>query len=344
MEELLNIVRALAASHILLFGALLLKAYPNHQAAKATGFFVICLFSYLVIDFRFQELGGWKWIFLLPTLSLPYSFWIVSKAYFDDDFRLKKWMIGLLGLTLLILWSMLHLRIHYKFNNALDSVAMLVPHLMTIIFIILGIIEAARNYSDDLVVSRHRFRLVFMVATSILMVLTVMTEVSFQNEVPGIFNLGQKIAILIMIYYFCFDLLQFKSNFFETAEKETPQSTEIPETDPQLISQLMHLMEDQNIYQTEGLTIRQLAERMEVKEYKLRQAINKHLGFRNFNEFLNSYRIEDAKAILTKRENRNLTILEIAYDLGYASLAPFNKAFKKATGVTPTEFRRNSGN
>ena len=103
----------------------------------------------------------------------------------------------------------------------------------------------------------------------------------------------------------------------------------------------MDLMDDKKIYNTEGLTIRQLAEKMDIKEYKLRQAINKHLGFRNFNEFLNSYRVEDAKAILTKKENRNLTILEIAYDLGYASLAPFNKAFKKATGITPTEFRRN---
>jgi AraC-like DNA-binding protein len=110
--------------------------------------------------------------------------------------------------------------------------------------------------------------------------------------------------------------------------------------DRALLERLNDQMDVQKIWKTDGLTIRQLAEKLEVKEYKLRQAINQHLGFRNFNDYLHSYRIEESCNMLSDTQKKDLTILEIAYEVGYQSIAPFNKAFKEITGVTPTEWRR----
>lgn len=55
---------------------------------------------------------------------------------------------------------------------------------------------------------------------------------------------------------------------------------------------------------------------------------------------MNGYRIDAAKAALAAPERSGQTVLEIAYDCGFASLAPFNKAFRMVTGQTPTDYRR----
>jgi AraC-like DNA-binding protein len=88
-----------------------------------------------------------------------------------------------------------------------------------------------------------------------------------------------------------------------------------------------------------GTYARALAARLQTPEYKLRLLINGRLGHRNFTEFVNGYRVEAAKALLVDRGTKR-TVAEVAYDVGFSSLAPFNRAFKEVTGVTPTQWRR----
>ena len=102
-------------------------------------------------------------------------------------------------------------------------------------------------------------------------------------------------------------------------------------------------MEEDRLYREEGLSIGRLARRMEWPEYRLRRLINGHLGYRNFSEYLNLYRTSEAEEILLDPEQDKTPILRIAMDLGYVSLAPFNRAFRRRTGMTPTEYRRSRG-
>ena len=92
-------------------------------------------------------------------------------------------------------------------------------------------------------------------------------------------------------------------------------------------------------WREEGLTIGALAAQLHVPEHRLRRAINGGLGHRNFSSFINSHRIAAAKAQLADPEASCTTVLEIAYDVGFASLGPFNRAFRAETGQSPTEFR-----
>ena len=93
-------------------------------------------------------------------------------------------------------------------------------------------------------------------------------------------------------------------------------------------------------WRREGLTIGELAGELEVPEHRLRRLINQRLGHRNFAEFVNGHRIEAAKARLGDPREARTTVASIAFDLGYGSLGPFNRAFRSATGVTPTDYRR----
>jgi AraC-like DNA-binding protein len=93
-------------------------------------------------------------------------------------------------------------------------------------------------------------------------------------------------------------------------------------------------------WRREGLTIGALARELGEPEYRLRRLINQRLGHRNFADFVNGFRIEAAKARLGDPHEARTTVAAIAFDLGYGSLGPFNRAFRAATGATPTEWRR----
>src|SRR5581483_8880445 len=115
------------------------------------------------------------------------------------------------------------------------------------------------------------------------------------------------------------------------------RNAERPSVAPLLLRRLDHLMTVERVYREEGLSIGGLAARLDVPEYRLRQAINEGLGHRNFNAFLNRYRLDDAKAALSDPEQREVPVLTIAIDAGFQSIGPFNRAFKAATGMTPTD-------
>jgi AraC-like DNA-binding protein len=99
---------------------------------------------------------------------------------------------------------------------------------------------------------------------------------------------------------------------------------------------LLLAMGEQRAYANEGLSLAQLALRLEATPAHLRETINEHLGYRNFHDFLHHYRIDEASQRLLTQD---LPILSIALDVGYGSIGPFNRAFKQIKGVTPSEFR-----
>ena len=93
----------------------------------------------------------------------------------------------------------------------------------------------------------------------------------------------------------------------------------------------------EGFYRRENLTLKDLSNVLEVPEYKVRAAINKELGYRNFNEFINEYRINEAAKRL--RDEPETPISNIALDVGYRTLSSFNRAFRKEKDTTPTAFR-----
>lgn len=99
-------------------------------------------------------------------------------------------------------------------------------------------------------------------------------------------------------------------------------------------------MVGERAYRDEGLSVATLATRLAVPEYRLRRLINQRLGHRNFNAYVNGYRLAEASGALADPQRRDLPVLSIALEAGFQSIGPFNRAFKAATGLTPTEFRR----
>lgn len=103
---------------------------------------------------------------------------------------------------------------------------------------------------------------------------------------------------------------------------------------------LENLMARDCVWKEEGLTIASLALRARIPETQLRRLINDCLGYRNFPAYVNAHRIAAAKSRLADPVEARISISTIAYDIGFASLGPFNRAFKEEAGVSPSEWRR----
>ena len=85
------------------------------------------------------------------------------------------------------------------------------------------------------------------------------------------------------------------------------------------------------------LSLRDLAKQIDIHPNHLSWILNQRIG-KNFNEFINQYRIESFKSIAKAQENENLTIEGLAYESGFNSKTVFNTYFKRETGLTPKQF------
>ena len=90
------------------------------------------------------------------------------------------------------------------------------------------------------------------------------------------------------------------------------------------------------------LRLPKLAKIVGTPTHHLSQVINEQFNL-NFFDFVNKYRIEEAKKLILDEKTKHFTFLRIAYDVGFNNKTSFNSAFRKHAGMTPTEFRRNNG-
>ena len=107
----------------------------------------------------------------------------------------------------------------------------------------------------------------------------------------------------------------------------------------QFLAQLLQKMEQDQVYKNGDLKLETLAEILALTPHELSQLVNVECGT-NFQDFLNRYRVEALKQQLHDMANQQKTVLELAVACGFNSKSAMNRAFKKLTGMTPSEFRR----
>ncbi|GAA3601033.1 helix-turn-helix domain-containing protein [Flavivirga amylovorans] len=146
-------------------------------------------------------------------------------------------------------------------------------------------------------------------------------------------------AILFLLYFLVIlGKALFSSHFGGSIKKD--KSLAISKNESEILnSKLKALMKEEKTFLQFGLTISELASQMNVKERLLSQFINSHYNM-TFQDFINLYRINEAKKLIEQYIDSRKTILEIIYESGFNSKSAFNAAFKKHTQTTPTEYKK----
>lgn len=113
-----------------------------------------------------------------------------------------------------------------------------------------------------------------------------------------------------------------------------------PDLSKKVINQLNELMQKDKLYLNPGLNLQILSQHIGISNHNLSQILNQSLN-ENFYDYINRFRVEEVKAQLKNPKKSHFSLLGIAMDCGFNSKAAFNIAFKKYTGITPSEFRNN---
>jgi AraC-like DNA-binding protein len=336
-------LRGITIGLLLLIAAVLLRDHRKSVAAQLAVAVGIGTTAYVICSGP-GAIPALGWC-LIPMLAITAGnnvvFWLFASALFDDSFRLR-WWHGALWLLMAAFGAVECVAGSSTLTIALTS--------SSFVFALLAVVPTLTTWRDDLLEGRRRLRLFIVIASATYTAMTAAAHLTGDlspRSGPNLLVAFALVAIVAPIAWLTLGLRPLQSLSATLAKPAVPALAAAPATppteaavNPVQVAALQRAMAVDRVYRQDGLTIAQLAERLSLPEYRLRRLINQALGYRNFNSFLNFYRIADAKTALADPAQTEVPVLTIALDAGFSSLGPFNRAFKAETGMTPSEFRR----
>ncbi|MDP1930066.1 MAG: helix-turn-helix domain-containing protein [Gammaproteobacteria bacterium] len=343
---------------LLAFGYL--KTEPKDISARL--FFVIAfgIVCYLINGMSMSHVdpalrvnpGNWGVVLNLGINSIPGLFMLYCYYVFQDGARAPRWLIALLVVELIL--DHLNYRsfrpspfLSVQNDSSLTQFLLgSVPDFIQLFFAAFAVYWTARGWRSDLVESRRFLRWVIVSVQGGLILMIVFLENYLLNSASPLYGGIQRTIVYVIAaitFVMVLSLLKFDYvTLGRVIRKVTPFAPNEHAEDAlqSEVKRFNKVFREDRVYREHGLTIANLAAKVDLPEYRLRALINKHLGYRNFNALLHEYRIEDASQMLADRTQRHLPVLTIALTVGYQSITPFNNAFRQMKGVTPTEFRK----
>jgi AraC-like DNA-binding protein len=357
------------ASELLIIPAIALTAlqgiyfaiFHTGRIALLLSSLFILLVAFLLLNlnsiFNYPPLAFF--VFMRMAILIPAVLWLLTFNLFSDEGEpgWQFWVICVVYFLLesvgtgLELWS----DIDPESEPLLNISVIMIPQLVMIGFAIHSIYLALHGYYSDLIQTRRYARVVFVVCMAILVLLVLGNgilislgnlllgqEAGTQGVFPDIL-IAAYILFLMFAFHLCTYTLRGDVDLLVSLPVETEEAVESQQSsehdqsvEKELAARIVDVMQTQKLYREEKYTITQFAHDIGIPEHRLRKIINKQMKHRNFNQFLNGFRISEAAESLA---NSDTPISSIAYEVGFSTLSVFNRAFKEKTGTTPKEYR-----
>lgn len=254
--------------------------------------------------------------------------WLVARALFDPVERDARWA----RLVALIVAVSGGLSVLAPATGLVGRVAGNVYALSGSAALLLTFVEPFLRYTPDLPTIEKRFRFAFVTVYAVLVAASVLglraaSDVAQDDRIKSACAVVGLVTLLVAVWFRRGHPLAIR-----------PARRAPTEDDARLAERLQRLLTDEAIDSRPELKIADVAARLGEPEYRVSQCISAALGFPNFNRWINHHRVARAKALLARPDERR-SILEIAFVCGFASLGPFNRAFRDEVGATPREYR-----
>jgi AraC-like DNA-binding protein len=209
-------------------------------------------------------------------------------------------------------------------------------------------LENYTNPNISLINALHKITIVYYLLHFLVLLRWLVTFTIGLGEVRAWIVTLDGFAFLFCTCWYLFTALN-NPEFFRGVNSHLKPITEVvPKQKPNLIVAeeknkqiefLKDFMVEKEPYLDSSLTIQDLSEQVKMPVKDLSTLINLYMD-KHFFDFVNEYRIEKAMQILRDSSQKELTVLEILYHVGFNSKSSFNTSFKKYTGKTPTDYRK----
>lgn len=295
------------------------------------GIFLILLSVRFFRSIHFHLYGPERTLFLIGhiafLIAIPFIY-LYFRASLRDNFQLRTWDILLLSpLIVLFSGSFIHMNI--------------VAFSFLIVFTLLSNYELVQfsRKKQQTKTSLRSFH--FHWYRNLLIIL-------YLNGIGYLFNLLFNFLPYIIgaiSYSFVFYLMIFYWNRHQQRTKqrkivEKYTSSGLSETEAERCKEeLFQKLEEEKLYTDSALNLKKLAELLSIPYYQLSQIINQKLG-KNFADFINEYRIAEAKNLLADPEYSKESVENIGYESGFNNPSSFYAAFKKFNQTTPSKYRK----
>jgi AraC-like DNA-binding protein len=287
---------------------------------------------------------GWlKWGVAIGGSATCNGYWLVARGLFRGEGGVRQVHVSVAaGVAVLIAAY----RGSGLAGGAADSPALLaLGGLLTLASsILLGLtfLEALRGWSRLWPAAERRMRLAFLGLFATTVLSTTLLG-SLASAWPGLAGLRTGVVALASMAMLVFTHLAFRHRrrwpWLPAKARPAPAAPPAPGSeDARLAEALRQQLEVRQVFREPELKVADLALRLGTTEHRLSRLIGQSLGEKNFNQLINRYRVAHACRLLEARGEAR-TILEISGDCGFASLGPFNRAFKAAMGCTPRAYR-----
>lgn len=285
----------------------------------------------------------WQWLTLNLEVMLPALFWLLCQVTFRQRLNLfSAWSILALY-SVIAPWTARVFSSHHSAEGLMLFFGWELGELCEFLIIANGFWVVLADWPEDLVEPRRKLRaLVLVIAgTAVLWV-----ALAFNLDIAYTINRAlvvsiTGVAVATFLLQGRFSELSFRSGLISPSEVEpleqATENTSQAGLQNAHAARLGSLMTE-GYYRTEHLTLKMLAGKLDLPEYRTRALVNKQLGYRNFNDYINQFRIAEASQRLITEPDT--PVLNIALDVGYRSLSSFNRAFREIKQSTPTEFRQ----
>ncbi|MBA3930206.1 MAG: AraC family transcriptional regulator [Xanthomonas sp.] len=319
---------------------LLLWQRPKRDAevlfAVVSGSMALSLMSPWMVD-----APAWmRWAVAIGGSATCNGYWLVSRALFRGEGGVRRMHVMVAaGVALLIAaYRGATLAAHggvSPWSSGLDSVLTLASSTL----LVLSFLEALRGWSSSLPQSERRLRVAFMV-----MFAGCVLSATLVGAVPAVAGsrAGVVAACALAMVLFTHVALAHRRRRPLPSPAAAASTTRavgvLTGEEARLAAALRHQLDVRQVYREPELKVVDLAQRLGTVEHRLSRLITQGLGEKNFNQMVNRYRIAYACRRLAEPEAAD-SILDISGDAGFASLGPFNRAFKAAMDCTPSAYR-----
>lgn len=301
---------------------------------------VACGIAYLLLTAPVPDAayGMIRNILLVLTDAWAYALWLAAMYFFQEGFSVRHTPIW--ARPFVTLWILWHLYF-FGFRGG-DGIYHQINHGLSILILAHIIYTALTGLSDDLVDKRRRLRLMLSGALAAYGVMLAIDQLWLGRLLQSAtLSLANATLVFASVTWFSVYLLRTNKGSV-LPEPDSGFDTRSQTTLPHEYLNLKRALDDfieRGDYTQPELDIASMASQLGGKEHQLRRLINRQLGFQNFSGFLNQLRIQKARQWLASPQHASTPIMNIALDLGYGSIGPFNRAFKRHTGLTPTQYR-----
>jgi AraC-like DNA-binding protein len=347
MSQLELVFRIAACSELLLVVHFLLLQKGHKPVHRYGALFFLGISSYLLAPLVLHVWlwGYWAYPLLLFAILVPALFWLFMGALFLDDGLPRGWPWPLIVLTAVVgLVAFATEEGNFGFGD--PRYWQWLAQLLKLIWGVMGLMTVLKDWQSDLVETRRRLRLIILAGTGGYILVILVVELFIDQPAQAWVELANVSLILCLVTLFCTHFfavsphnIMAKIEHRSAITEDPPPSSSRSLSRSALAQDILRALQEDRFYAREGITIRGLAAVVGSQEYQVRKAINGELGYRNFNAFINLYRIKEIARRLQQPEYDTTPVLTLALDAGFRSLAPFNKAFKDHFTVTPSDFR-----